>query len=113
VIESFGSLSEVLVWIATAGGAMWLFGLIEARLLENWVFWHSLKPWIKKIVPIVIAGGLSVVAQSVITVDILQFVPESVSVILLAAINYYFSQREYQTIKDSGYGVSARLEAAG
>jgi len=104
----FADLSSVLVWFAVGGGAMWLFGIVEARLLENIVFWHKLKPWIKKLVPIAFAGLVGFLAQSLIAVDITQYLPEGVAAILLAAINWYFSQREYGLIKESAYGSSAR-----
>jgi len=111
--EDFSDLNDVLVWFAVGGGSMWLWGVILARVLENIVFWHNLKPWIKKLVPMAFAAGIGFLAEALISVDIVQYIPESVAVIVLAGINYYFSQHEYQKVKDSNYASSTRLKANG
>jgi len=107
----YENLTDVLVWFAIGGGAMWLFGIVEARLLENWTFWHTMKSWIKKLVPIAFAALVGFLAQALISVDIVQYIPESMSVVILAAINWYFSQHEYQAIKNTSYAEATRLAA--
>lgn len=111
VLQEFASLTEVLIWVASAGGAMYLFGIVEARLLENWVRWHSFPLWVKKVTPIVISALLAMLANVLITVDVTQFIPESLAVVLLAAINWVVSQLDYEKIKQGQYGKSTREQA--
>ena len=107
----FDNITDLLMWFAVGGGAMYLFGVVEARLLENWEFYHKMKPAIKKLIPILFAGLIGVLAQSLVAVDVTQFIPEGVAAVILALINWYMSQSEYQRIKDSSYGVSTRNAA--
>ena len=95
----------------SAGGAMWLFGKLEARVLENWVIWHNFPAWVKKGVPPIFAALISFGAGALITIDINEFLPEAVQYIVMAGINYYMSQLEYGKIKDSAYGESTRETA--
>lgn len=111
MLEQFTSITSLLTWIVGAGGAMWLFGKLQARVLENLVFWHNLPAWIKKGAPALIAGIFAFGAQFLLQFDIDATLPESVQFMLLTAINYYMSQLEYNTIKDSSYGESTRLKA--
>lgn len=111
LVQVFADLGDVLVWFAIGGGAMWLWGVVLARLLENWVFWHKMKPWVKKLFPIAFAALVGFLAQALIAVDIVQYIPESMGVMILAAVNWYFSQREYGSIKESPYGASSRSAA--
>ena len=113
MFEQFGSLADVLVWIAVGGGSMWLFGVMKARLLENWVVWHNLPVWIKKIVPIALAGLFGVMAQSLIAVDVTAYIPEGMELILLAVLNWVFGQMEYEMIKNSVYAEGTRIKANG
>ena len=108
----YENLTDVLIWFAVGGGAMWLWGVVLARILENWIFWHKLQPWVKKIVPIIFAGFIGIAAESLIAVDIVQYIPESAAAVILALLNWYFSQREYGAIKDSTYAAGARFTAA-
>ncbi len=41
-IPEFGTLEELIVWIAAGGGSMILAGLVVAFLLENFAWWHKL-----------------------------------------------------------------------
>ena len=108
--ENFDSLNAVLVWIAGAGG-MVLFGVIKARVLENWVAWHNFPAWIKKYTPVVIAGLFSLLANLAMDFELAGYLPEYIASILLFGINYLAGQKEYEKIKDSSYGESARAEA--
>lgn len=107
---SFGSLEEVLIWVAVGGGAMALWGYIQAYLLENVPAWHGLPHWVKVLVPIVIAGVFGIAAEGLLALDLLAYVPPAVKAVLLAAINWIFSQRAYKGIKASAYAASARGE---
>lgn len=110
-LEQFASIVDLLAWIISAGGAMWLFGKLEARVLENWVIWHNFPAWVKKGVPPIFAALLSFGAGYLINIDVSAFLPESFQYILMATINYYMSQLEYGRIKESAYGESSREEA--
>jgi len=111
LLEQFASITDLLAWVVGAGGAMWLFGKLEARVLENWVIWHNFPAWVKKGVPPIVAALLSFGASALITVDVEQYLPASLQYILMAGINYYMSQLEYGKIKDSAYGESTRETA--
>ena len=111
VMEQFGSLLEVLAFFGTLAGAQWLFGQLEARVLENWVAWHNFPSWVKKSVPIVLAVGIASASQLAINYNVEQYIPEWFAVILLSVINQLSNQKAYQDIKDSSYGESARAEA--
>jgi hypothetical protein len=106
--EEFSTLEAVVVWLITQGGAMTLFGYIKAYLLENWPAWHDFPTWVKTLAPIVFAGLLGIIGQSLLDLGLLSYVPIYVQVILLAGINYFFGQRAYKGIKDSSYGATAR-----
>jgi len=108
--ENFDSLNAVLVWIAGAGG-MVLFGVIKARVLENWVAWHNFPVWIKKYAPAVVAGLFALLANLALDFGLAGYIPEYIASILLFGINYLAGQKEYENIKDSSYGESARLSA--
>ena len=111
LVEQFSSLAELLAWIVGAGGAMWLFGKLEARVLENWIIWHNFPLWVKKSVPAVVAALFSFGANALITIDVEQYLPASLQYIIMAGINYYMSQLEYSEIKDSSYAESTRAMA--
>lgn len=108
--ENFDSLSAVLVWIAGVGG-MVLFGVIKARVLENWVAWHNFPAWVKKYTPALVAGLFALLANLALDFGLAGYIPEYVASILLFGINYLAGQKTYESIKDSTYGASARLEA--
>lgn len=107
----FESLEAVLVWITVGGGAMVIVGYVEAYLLENWAGWHGLSRWIKTLFPIVMAGALGIIAQSLLAFDLAGSVPPAVGTILLFAINWLSSQKAYKGIKEGAYGSAARLSA--
>ena len=108
--ENFDSLSAVLVWVAGAGG-MILFGVIKARVLENWVAWHNFPVWVKKSAPLVIAGLFATLANLFLDMGVVSLIPESVATFILFGINYLAGSLTHQNIKDSTVGESARLEA--
>ena len=110
--QAFLSMNDILVWIVLGGGAAIIFGLLSARFLENLVFWHNLPKWVKRIVPVIGAGLIGILAQSLIAVNIGQYIPEWVAAMIIAAVNLYYNQKEYGAIKDTGYAESARVEAA-
>jgi hypothetical protein len=107
-LQEFGSLEEVLVWVAVGGGAMVLFGYVEAYLLENWPFWHSLPGWVKKLFPLAFAGVLGFAASAALEFGLPGAVSPTLEAIILMAINWLFSQRAYAGIKEGGYAASSR-----
>ena len=108
--ENFGSLSAVLVWVAGAGG-MVLFGVIKARVLENWVAWHNFPVWVKKSAPVLIAGVFALLANLFLDMGVADLVPDAVATFLLFGINYLSGSVTHQEIKDSSFGASARATA--
>ena len=112
LLQAFLSINDILIWIVLGGGAAIIFGLLSARFLENLVFWHNLPKWVKKIVPVIGAGLIGILAQSLIAVDIGQYIPEWVAAMIIAAVNLYYNQKEYGLIKDTSYAEGARIEAA-
>jgi hypothetical protein len=104
----FGSLEAVVIWVVTGGGAMWITGKVEAYLLENWPSWHTFPRWVKVLFPVVMAGVLGIAGQSILTLELIAYIPDGIEVTLLAIINWYFSQKGYQEISDTPYGDSAR-----
>ena len=108
--ENFDSLSAVLVWLAGAGG-MVLFGVIKARVLENWVAWHNFPAWVKKSVPAIFAGLLALLANLFLDMGLVGMIPDQIAVFLLFGINYLAGQKEYENIKESAYGESSRATA--
>lgn len=112
-IPEFGTLEEFFVWVGTGAGSMVLAGLVMAYLLENITWWHDLPRWVKLIAPIILAGVFGVVAQSVITLELLTFIPPMAQVILLMLIAWLFSQLGYRSIKEGDYAASARARNPG
>jgi len=108
--ENFDSLSAVLVWVAGAGG-MVLFGVIKARVLENWVAWHNFPVWIKKSAPMLVAGIFAMIANLSLDFGIIGYIPDAVATFLLFGINYLAGSVTHQNIKDSTFGASARATA--
>ncbi len=103
-LQEFGSIADVLVWIAVGGGAMVLFGYFEAMLLENFGWWHNLPTKVKLIVPLAFAAGVGFLAQSALALELPTAIPPQVEAVILMLINWVFSQRAYAGIKDSSYG---------
>lgn len=107
-IPDFGTLEEFFVWIGTGAGSMILAGLVMAYLLENFAWWHNLPRWVKLIAPIVLAAIFATLAQSVIVLDLLTFIPAPAQVLLLMMIMWLFSQIGYRSIKEGPYAASAK-----
>jgi len=108
--ENFDSLSAVLVWVAGAGG-MVLFGVLKARVLENWVAWHNFPVWVKKSAPMLIAGVFALVANMFLDFGVVGAIPDSVATFLLFGINFLAGSKTHEEIKDSSFGESARATA--
>ena len=114
VLQVFDTLDGLLLWVVSTGAQLfgcWLFGIINARLLENWVAWHNFPMWIKKAVPLALAGIFAFGAQVLLAAEITQYIPEALVIVILAGVNYLVGQREYEAIKDSNYAVATRLKA--
>ncbi len=104
----FESLEEVLVWIISGGGSMFLIGYVEAYLLENWAGWHKLSRGIKTFFPIIMAALLGVIAQSLLAFDVLEGVPPAIGMLLLTLVNWIASQKAYRGIKSGEYASAAK-----
>lgn len=107
-VPEFGTLEEFLVWVGVGGGSMVLAGLVVAYFLENMKWWHPLPRWIKILTPIVLSGVFAIVANSMMALDLLTFIPPIFQTILLMLIGWLFSQIGYRSIKEGSYGESAR-----
>jgi len=107
-IPDFGTLEEFFVWVGTGAGAMVLTGLVMAYLLENFAWWHDLPRWVKLIAPIILSAVFATLAQSVIVLDLLTFIPAPAQIVLLMMIAWFFSQIGYRSIKEGNYAESAR-----
>lgn len=106
--DSFETLGDILIWIFAGGGGMWLTGKVVALLLENWAYWHTLSPGIKRAFVIIIAGAIGVGAETLYVSGLLDMIPPYMSMVLLALINWFFGQKQYMEVKEGAYGKSAR-----
>lgn len=107
-LQEFGTLEEVLIWLAVGGGAMILFGYFEAYFLENWGFWHKLPVKVKLVVPLAVAAVLGFLAQAALTLDLPSAISPQFEAVILMLINWVFSQRAYKGIKEGAYAASSR-----
>lgn len=109
-IPEFGSLTELLLWVAGAGG-LYVAGKATSYIAENWTGWHTLPYWVKVVFPIFLAGVLGIIAESLLSLNLVQLVPAPLVMAILGALNYYGTQRGYFEIKAQGaggYGATAR-----
>lgn len=104
----YESLTELLVWIVSGGGAMILAGYVVAYFLENLKFWHGLPREIKIVVPIILAALLGSFAESLLALELLTQIPPTIKSLILVLINWFAGQRAYKGIKDGIYAASAR-----
>lgn len=100
----FETLEALLVFFAFGGGSQWLMGVLQARLLENWVFWHSIPAKWKKLITIALSGIIGFGFNILIEFDVVSLIPAFLLPILLAGANWIFSQKEYGAIKEGEYG---------
>jgi len=110
ISADFTSLESLLVWVIAGGGSMILAGKCETYLLENWGKWHTMPYPVKVLFPIVMSGVLAVLAQSVLTLNLIESIPNGIEVVLLAALKWLSGQREYLSLKDTSYAHTARGE---
>ena len=108
----FESLEGVLIWIFAGGGAVLLAGYVEAFLLENWGAWHGFPLWVKKSFPIIMAGVFGISAQLLVINELLVAVPPALSVVLLSALNWIFSQKGYISTKKNNYALATKNGAS-
>jgi len=104
----FDSLEGVLVWVFAGGGAVLIAGYAEAFLLENWSAWHGFPTLVKKAFPIIMAGVFGIGAQLLVVSELLDAVPATISVVLLGALNWIFSQKAYISTKSNGYAAATK-----
>lgn len=70
MFPTFSSLSEFLVWLASAPGALVVAGLLVAYILERFEVWHNLAHDIKSAVTLALAVGVSYLAEKYLNTDI-------------------------------------------
>ncbi|KKL17091.1 hypothetical protein LCGC14_2489060 [marine sediment metagenome] len=105
---NFDTIGDILIWIFAGGGGMWITGKVIALLLENWAWWHTLSPGIKRIFVIIIAGVIAIAAETAYVSGLLDLIPPAVSILLLALINWFFGQKQYMEVKEGAYAASAK-----
>lgn len=113
-MPEFQVFAELLMWIATGGGAAIIVGRAVSLILEDTAFWHQLSPWVKKYTVRFLALVFGVVAEALLEVDLStvfgQFAPV-VGMIILAAWNWLASQTQYLAIKETRYAEKARANS--
>ena len=72
----FDSLTQFLVWLASAPGALVASGFFVAYVLERFSVWHKLAHDLKSVVTIALAVGVSYLAKKYLTVDVVLGNPE-------------------------------------
>lgn len=76
MFPEFSTLSEFLVWLASAPGAMVVAGLFVAYVLERVSVWHGLAHDLKVAITVALAVGFSYLAKEFLSVDIVTANPE-------------------------------------
>lgn len=111
-MPEFNSLAELLVWIASGGGAAILVGRAVSLWLENMTWWHPLPQIVKKLVPAVLSVVFAILADALLTVDLSallgSFAP-LVGILVLAVWNWLAMQEQYIRVKATSYAAKAKL----
>lgn len=105
----FGSIEDLLVWIAVGGGSMVLAGAVVALLFENWKAWHTFPRPVKLAVPIILAGVFGIGAQLLLALEVPALIPPAYSSVLLIMLNWIAGQWQYMKVKDGVYANSAKF----
>lgn len=100
-VEDPGDLGEVLPWIASGAGAVFIVNWVASWLAENWVYWQGLAGGVKFAVSALLSIALSFGAQY------LMGLPQ-----VVAAIAPYFSQFVTVILILLGYGASQAAHVA-
>jgi ABC-type uncharacterized transport system YnjBCD permease subunit len=112
MVPEFSTLAELLLWIASGGGAAILVGRVVSLWLENMTWWHPLPQLVKKVVPAVLAVIFAILAESALTVDlgsILGPYAPLVGTLLLALWNWLATQEQYIRTKETAYAAKAKM----
>lgn len=107
-IPEFGTLEELIVWIAAGGGSMILAGLVVAYFLENFGWWHNLPTKVKLVIPMALAAVFGFAAQSLLALEVLTLIPPTLQGVLLTLIAWLAGQVGYKSIKSGAYAASAQ-----
>lgn len=63
MIQSFDSLGELVRWLASVPGAVVAVGFFVSYVLERFSFWHKIPKDVKGFLSLVLAYGVSWLAQ--------------------------------------------------
>lgn len=107
----FESLEGLVLWLATGGGAGVIAAIVVTLLLENWPTWHTLPLWVKVGFPIVVQALIAAIFQIVLGLDLLTRIPTGVQVLILALLNWLFSQFALMRSNAVGYASTAKSKA--
>ena len=101
-IPNLLSLISILTWLTAGPGAIYIAGRFFAFLAENWQKWHTLPAWLKKLLPLIFALVLAVVATLLLRrPDLLEQISPWWALLMQIAIGYLGSQQQYQAIKQA------------
>lgn len=104
-------LAAVLIWLVGAGGA-WVVGEVVSYLAENWVFWHTLPPWVRKLAPIVAAPLISIAAKLLLDqAAVIELLSPWFSIVAYSILAYLATQKAHVNQVTARYGEKAKLEA--
>ena len=106
-VGGFGSIEEFLIWIAVGGGSVFLAGAAVSLLLENWKAWHNFPRWVKVIVPVILAGIIGTLAQSLLALEVPALIPPAYGSLILVMLNWLSGQWQYMKVKDGAYAKTA------
>jgi hypothetical protein len=104
----FGSIEELLIWIAAGGGSVFLAGAVISLLLENWKAWHNFPRWVKVIIPVILAGVIGTFAQTLLALEAPALIPPAYASLILVMLNWLSGQWQYMKVKDGAYARSAQ-----
>ncbi len=104
----FGSIEELLIWIAAGGGSVFLAGAVISLLLENWKAWHNFPRWVKVTIPVILAGVIGTFAQSLLALEAPALIPPAYASLILVMLNWLSGQWQYMKVKDGAYAKTAQ-----
>lgn len=115
-MPEFTSVAELLMWIASGGGAAIIVGRVVSLLLEDTSWWHKLSPFVKRWSIRVVAVLFGILAEALLEVDlspILGAYAPLFGTLILALWNWLASQSQYARIMGSRYGEKAKAPTLG
>ena len=95
MFPEFSSLGDFLVWLASAPGALVAIGVFTAYVLERFDLWQKLAHDLKSVFTIVLAVGVSYLANYLLNVDVVSKNPE-LNQLFYLLIYYVSNQVSYK-----------------